>query len=475
MSIPEQNKKNQDTNSNTATTTKTTSTTSKSQEKQEQKPKHKVKGKAYHYYVESILLDDVPYFLSINLKTGKIETLQSIPTTINILEPLDANQCGYIPYSFTSEELHSLITREISKQEILDDIRNQVEIYIVVDENGKYLIIIDTVLTYCLEWIHTIHYPFFVGDTESGKSSALHLARWLCYRCHLGEDIPMADIYNFLGTDEEGCGTIAEDEAQGIYKDREKIRMYKSSYTKGSRKARILNTNGPNKHQVYYHTFCPKWFGGEQIPLDKGFTERLVQVHMISGTPKSNIKRLTDEEKIRLNHLRNKLLVWKMQNITKGLQRFNSGLVQRDQELWEDFLSVAHGTTYFEKAKEVVKFYTEQRHQKISDSLEGRIFKIIVKLLDDNLEIMAQDLWHTIAQGSEELPGQLDPRQTKSFYPDEFGFKVTMNMLAIMMEEKFHARKKVRVENYQRKTYYVFDKDKIKILATKYNVQLNLN
>ena len=187
-----------------------------------------------------------------------------------------------------------------------------VDKFIVANEISKHLIQIDILLSYCQEWITTLHFPYSVGDTESGKSTILHIASWLCYRCHLGEDIPMADIYNFLGKDEEACGTIAEDESQGLEPRDEKMRMYKSSYSKGSRKARILSADTSGKQQVFYHTFCLKWFAGERIPNDKGFLERLAVIHMISGIPESNIKRPSKDEIGKLSALRKKLLVWKL-------------------------------------------------------------------------------------------------------------------------------------------------------------------
>ena len=76
---------------------------------------------------------------------------------------------------------------------------------------------------------------------------------------------------------------------------------------------------------------------------------------MIEGTPKANIKMPTKEEKETLCKLRNKLLFWKVLNSKDGIQRFDSGLKQRDQELWEYFLSCVYGTKYFEDCKKNTK------------------------------------------------------------------------------------------------------------------------
>lgn len=335
-------------------------------------------------------------------------------------------------------------------------------------------------MTYCQEWISTLHFPFFVGETESGKSTALYIAKWLCYRCHLGVDIPSADIYNFLGMDEEGLGTIAEDEAQELWRNSEKLRMYKSSYSKGSKKARIVGVDTLGKHQVFYNTFCPKWFAGEKMPTDKGFLERIAIVHMVEGQPQSNIKKPSEDEVHQLHQLRNKLLVWKVQNVGIGLEKMNSDLKQRDQELWEDFLVVVNGTKYFDKCNEVVKYYTDQRHQAIRNSLEARLFGMVVSKLDKNLELKFEEYWNYITSNNPELLGKLDERNGKTFHPEEFGNTITPQLLAGILCDKFQATKnQTRTRNEKgiqhQVTTYVFKKETILKLATKYGIELPID
>lgn len=440
----------------------------------------KAKGWVGEYFVESILVDSKPYFLCFDKSSKKLEYRESIDTEIYTLIPLGKDECGYFPYSFTSSEINELINTEISKEELLDSIKTIIDQFISLRELDKHLILGDTLLSYCLEWISTLHFPFFVGETESGKSTVLHLAKWLCYRCHLGEDIPMADVYNYLGSDEEGCGTIAEDEAQELWKNSEKIRMYKSSYAKGSKKARIVGVDSLGKHQVYYNTFCPKWFAGEKVPQDKGFLERMPIIHMTEGMPQSNIKRLSNDEVDQLNRLRNRILVWKVQNMNKGLARTDSGLTQRDQELWEDFLSVVNGTKFFDKCKNVVSYYTEQRHQAIKNSLEARLFGILVSKISENLELKFEDYWKFLTENNPELPGKLDDRTRKTFYAEEFNLKITPQVLARIFSDKFQATKKqTRTRNehgtQSQVTTYLFNGDTLLMLAKKYGIELSID
>lgn len=439
------------------------------------KHKMKIKGWIEDRFVESILLDGKPHFLCYTKQTGSIECFEKIETKYEVFKPLETNYYGYRPYSFTTQELNYLKSKEFSKDELLEELKYVINKYIVIRELDKHLILIDILLTFCLEWISTLHYPYFVGEIESGKSTVLHLASWLCYRCHLGEDLPLADVYNFLGLDEEGAGTIAEDESQEIYRNGEKIRMYKSSYAKGSKKARIIATDSPGKRQVFYNTFCPKWFAGEKVPQDKGFLERTPIIHMMEGRPNSNIKRPSQTEIDDLNRLRNKMLFWKVKNILKGLEKIDSGLTKRDQELWEDFVSVASNTKYFDTAKKVVTYYIEQRHNTIRNSFEGRIFKLILSKLNEKLEINMQEFWSFLISDNSELPGKLDDRTLRTFYPDEFGTRMTLNSLSNLLENKFGAKKIAiyeKVKNgYSKKTFYVFNSDMIQSFISKYRIE----
>lgn len=440
----------------------------------------KVKGRIDNLYVESILVDGKPQFLCMDIVEKSLSLRESIETEDKIIRPLESSECGYFSYSFTDLEIKGLTSAEISREELLNEIKSMIDRFLSLGELDKHLILGDILLTYCQEWISTLHFPFFVGETESGKSTALHLAKWLCYRCHLGEDIPMADVYNYLGFDEEGCGTIAEDEAQELGRNFEKMRMYKSSYSKGSKKARIVGVDSIGKHQVFYNTFCPKWFAGERVPTDKGFLERIPVIHMMEGLPQSNIKRPSEDEVHQLHQLRNRLLVWKVQNMKVGLEKFDSGLKQRDQELWEDFLAVVHGTKYFDKCKSVVEYYTEQRHQAIKNSLEAKLFGLVIKKIDGNLELKFEDYWNYITGNNEDLPGKLDDRTRKSFHPEEFGVTITPQLVASIFRDKFQATKKqARARDEDRKqhqvTTYVFNNEIILKLSKKYGVDLTIN
>ena len=205
----------------------------------------KVKGWIGDVFVESVIADGNPVFMC--NEDGKVKLANRIAHDGITYVPLDKNECGYKPYEFTKLEYELLVNNPPTKQQLLEKSWKITEHFIDTTEVNKTLIAVDLVLSYCMEWIDSVHFPYFVGETESGKSTALYLFKWSGYRNLYSNDIPHADIYNFLGTGEESCGTISEDEAQDMWRDRNKIATYKNSYCRGSLKP-IINTTSNTKN-----------------------------------------------------------------------------------------------------------------------------------------------------------------------------------------------------------------------------------
>ncbi|CAD6368610.1 hypothetical protein NMT12_120098 [metagenome] len=458
-------------------TTKKAKDIKKSAQQNEPKSKNKlrkfVKGWLGHFFVESIQIDNFPIFLYYDKDSTEISTTNQLQHDDVVFVPYGKSDSGYDVYSFSEKEINNLIHKDITVESILDQLKQVVDTYIDADSITKCLIQIDLLLTYCQEWISTTHFPFFVGETESGKSTALHLFKILAYRCLYGVNLPAANIYNFLGTEEEGTGTIAEDEAQEIWKDGEKLRLYKSSYAKGDLQARMLMFQNFKK-QVYYRTFCFKLFAGERVVYDKGFVERLAIVNMIQGEPKANIKLASNEDVTQLKKLRNLMLIWKLQNLEKGLPLLHEiKLKGRDEELWSNFLKLSQNTKYFEIAIKTVEYFVEKRHSEISNSLEARIFGAMLNYLNAENKIDFEEFWLKISTHQEPDIQVIQENMGQTFSDADTGEKITRPSISKILKEKFHGKKIPIVETDEgfnrRKTYYRFDIEELKKLAKKYN------
>jgi len=425
------------------------------------KAKPKVKGWiSKTQYVESVIVDSKPAFLCIDVTTGKKSVLDKAITPNGIVRPLKREETGYAPFEFTSAEIEEWNSMTFQKGELLDGILEVVQQYLDVSFQEQVLFTGDIFLTYCLDWTSTTHFLFFVGDRGSGKTNATRIVSELGYRCMSTAQMSPANIYNFLSTDEEGCGAICEDEAEDIDNNAEKLRIYKSSYAKGQKIPKIDMT-GKTKVQVYYNTYCMVFFSGEGLPKNSALRERIIAVYMMKGNPKDNIKRSKDK-KWKEEHiipLRKKLLFWKLQNIGKEFPIIDSGLTGRDQELFEDLLSVFAGTKYEKEARNVVNSYVSQRQQTITDSLEARIFRALKSHLDENNEI--------------EFLRFLDILTTSEEFSEDL-CRLNRNSLSKILVEKFQATKRSSVTTNsgirKQTTYYRFDEKILKILSEKYNI-----
>lgn len=416
-------------------------------------------------FVESVVVNEKPAFLVIDTDTGKFSVKDRITTPAGTVEPLKKGGTGYMPYGFTLEEIEDMNRSEISLKKLLEETYEQVGKYLAVPARDRVLVTGNLAMTYCQEWISTVHYPYFVGEYGSGKTTAISLCGIIGYRCLVTGSMTYAGIYNSLGNDEEGAGTIAEDEAQNMGKD--KINLYKDSYKKGKTVPRVRGANF--SYVSYFRAFCCKWFAGTGTPDDDGLRERLAVVHMLGGKPEKNIDEVySDKDLMRpLQILRNKWLCWKMKNIKNGFPKIESGLEGRDRELWNDFLSLFKGTRFEEDAKKTSQYYLGQRHDAIKDRIEPKILTVIRLMIEENPKVSFRKMWDAITH-TDELPGELD-NSGSTFYP-HFGEKISMNTFSRILIEKFHAEKMKDDGKRPKTTWYRFDMEVIGILCKKYGI-----
>jgi hypothetical protein len=78
------------------------------------------------------------------------------------------------------------------------------------------------------------------------------------YRNFTSTDMTAANIYQFLGSGEEGQGILCEDEADRIYEDRQKMGIYKNRNITGRPVASTDASFG--RKQLKLNTFCFKAF-----------------------------------------------------------------------------------------------------------------------------------------------------------------------------------------------------------------------
>ena len=247
------------------------------------------------------------------------------------------------PYVFKSlKEFQELI--EIVKIKNLDELYEHVKSmwqkYVDADDFHISICAANIIFTYFQDKIGLTHYLFFVGGNTSGKSNNLTILHYLAYRNMTSSDLTAANIYQFLGSGEEGLGTICEDEADDIDEDIEKMRIYKNGYTTGRPVLRTDTNLG--RRQFKFNTFCFKAFAAEKLPDStkaKGFNERTIELPCTYGFPKEDISEVVnsagDDEfqglLDELNKTRNMLLIYRLLHFDDKIPNLRLNIENREK------------------------------------------------------------------------------------------------------------------------------------------------
>lgn len=126
--------------------------------------------------IESVLIDNLPYFLI--SKNGEITIEKHFELSTKILRPYEFHSYVNKPYSFSSKsEVQKYINE--GKKESLDslysDVKSKWKKYVDADDFHISICAADTIFTYFQDKIGLTHYLFFVGNNGSGKSNNLTL------------------------------------------------------------------------------------------------------------------------------------------------------------------------------------------------------------------------------------------------------------------------------------------------------------
>jgi hypothetical protein len=302
------------------------------------------------------------------------------------------------PYIFDNIEQINRLIEDVKVNETPDTlfskIKEQWKKYVSESDGHINLCAGDCVFTFFQDRLGTTHYLFFVADTEAGKSSNLFMFKYLAYRAFLAIDISIANIYRFYGNEFEGIGTLLEDEIDDLDQQPEKLRMYKSGYTKGLKVPKSEKTGESQGYeQEGYNVFGFKAFAAERMPSShktKGFRERTIEMPCSFGLPEYDIQEIindTDDPKHKallaeLNDLRNRLLIYRLVHYHDPIPDINVDLRAREKQLWKPLLRVFHqnGPKAFDVLEKVVTEYVEEYRQQKSHTQTAFLVRMISEL-----------------------------------------------------------------------------------------------
>jgi hypothetical protein len=281
----------------------------------------------------------------------------------------------------------------------------------------------------------------------------------------MGVTIPSADIYGYLD-DSDAPGTILEDEAQGMQKDMDKSKIYKSGYKKGAVVPRTIMMQ--NKRFIkYFRVFCLKACAAEEMPRVKGLLERFIFISMTEGYPHKDWADCNQEDEIRFQEIRNMLLKWRLSTLEQELPEVELQVRGRLKETWKPVLQIISGLTVEKDLRTHIDALQGERLSEKTGSLEGHLVKVICEIYVIDELLAFGDIWDGLVN---DLDGKLDDKKPNKMDTAEFG-EVTKQKIGYRLREVLGG-KKTKGAGHDNGRFYGFDPEKLKRIAHKYSCKL---
>jgi hypothetical protein len=431
---------------------------------------------------EAVIIGCIPYFaisrkISHTKKSCEVTLESSIPIDdTNKYRPFESSAYLSEPYRFESRQDFDLTVKR-ARGETLDSLYEKVKriwlIYVDSDDFHISICAADTIFTYYQDKMGLTHYLFFIGGNNCGKSNNLLVLKYLAYRNFTSTDMTAANIYQFLGSGEEGQGTLCEDEADRIDEDRQKMAIHKNGYIKGFPVARTDTSFG--RKQLKYNTFCWKAFAAERFPdpvKAKGFNQRVIELQCSSGNPQQDIAEVTSPAGAEefgdlldeLNEMRNLLLVYRLLHYHDKLPDIKLNIKGREKQLFKPVIRIFQNTKTQAELLPVISNYVIQKREANRGTLHAFLYRVIIDLIADRktTQIESAFIWDYIRTN---LQGADVPGKALSYDTSEFGI-LSQKEVTQTLEHIFGAKNK---KSHGIKVLE-FDVSKLKRLGNVYDV-----
>ena len=478
-------------NNKQSSSSNSSATSSNKKIKQSERITNGILTQKFHEYggflAEAVIVGGKPYFAVAsptveNPEEVSIVLQESILLTENTeLKPFDLEAYMNKPYVFRSKEEFDKFVSD-TRNENLDTLYKKIKSiwkkYIDSDDFHIAICSADTIYTYFQDKLGLTHYLFFVGGNTSGKSNNLTVFHFLAYRNMTSSDMTAANIYQFLGSREEGVGTICEDEADDIDEDLDKMRIYKNGYTTGRPVLRTDTSYG--RKQFKFNTFCFKAFAAEKLPDSvraKGFNERIIELPCVYGFPQYDISEVIndagEEEYVGLvNELsiaRRILLVYRLLHFRDKIPDIKLNIENREKQLFKPVIRSFQKTETLKELLPAISQCVSQKRIKNANTLHAFLYKLVRDLItkQNTTELESTLIWKTIC---DLLPGNLIPNKPMSYKSTEFG-TISQKGIIETLIQIFGAKPS---HNRREKRRLIFDMDKLQRLGRIYDLSIDI-
>ena len=207
-----------------------------------------------------------------------------------------------------------------NEEEILKEIQTFIHKYLDISEVFEQIATYYVLFTWMYDRFNEVPYLRAIGDFGSGKSRFLQAIGSLCYKpVFTGGATTPSPIFRIIN---EVKGTLIIDEADFRFSDMtsEIVKILNTGYQKGMA---VLRSEGKGTFEVKaYDVYCPKIVATRETFSDKALESRFLVEEMGAGKLRSDVSRTLDEVFfLEAEHIRNKLLMWRLKNYFRPLEK----------------------------------------------------------------------------------------------------------------------------------------------------------
>jgi hypothetical protein len=430
--------------------------TGNGKKKKKPNPKKQAQNQTHAHYAqkysepgllaEAVIVGGIAYFAVSRSNSKELILEPSIATGRSEYRPFEPSAYLNKPYKFDSAQDFKLCV-EKARVETPDTLYAKVKgicsKYIDADTFHIAICAADIIFTYFQDKMGLTHYLFFVGGNDSGKSNNLLVLNHLAYRNFTSTGMTVANVYQFLGSDEEGQGTLCYDEADKIDEDRPMMAVFKNGNIQGCPVARIDTSFG--RKQMKFNTYCWKAFAAERFldPVNaKGLIQRCIELQCYTGDPKYDIAEVTDsagadefqELKEELNEAHNVLLL----HFHEKIPDIKLNLKRREKQLFKPVIRIFQDSKALDELLPVISKYVTKRREANFNSLHSFLYRAVRDMIKSRKtpRLDSSLIWDYM---KENLQGAEIPYKTLSYDTSEFGV-ITHKEIVQTLEHVFGAK-----------------------------------
>lgn len=396
------------------------------------------------YYFESVFnFDGQPIFLVYSNPEFKLEQ-KVVVKGKEVIPRTEKQTFETMPFVISGKQTELEGYTE-TKEMLFERIYAEVDAYIDAPREYKLLLALAIMLSYEQEKFNWLPYLGVFGDVESGKSVLGELFATLSYRGKHYVAPTSADIYSFLTEYKDTVPTFVEDEIQGLERDTDKAKIYKSGNSINGCVPRILTT----KHArifIEFKVFCLKMLVGEQEPNLKGLMRRIIKIPTSKGSPQQKWYERTEDDNFRLKILKQKLLLWRMEKIREkyDLTKFSSKSGFEDN--LKPFLLLSEDLSIAQEFQKFSNALVEQFQESKRETFEGVLVEAIASLIKrgifkNNPIIASLDLTNNLIwlELKNLISAEQDAYHPEKLNTAEFG-DITKNKVTRTLKDLFNVK-----------------------------------